>query len=132
MSIRPEIKPYSVITATSMGASINSAATIIQKLSMISYQFVWTVGSTPVGTVGVQVSNDFSLDAVGSISNAGTWSTYYFIKSDGTVVTSLSVSGSTGNAIIELPNVSFYAVRAIYTRTSGTGTLDALVCGKVT
>lgn len=131
MSLRPEIKPYSVLTNSSMVNSLTSLATIIQKLSMVSYQFVWTAGSTPVGTVGVQVSNDYSLDATGTVSNAGTWSTYYFLNSSGSFVTTLSVSGNTGNAIIELPNVAFYAVRAIYTRTSGSGTLNAIINAKV-
>ncbi len=130
MSIRPEIRPYEVIDAGSMAGSLTGLATVIQKTSIISYQFVWT-GSSPVGTVGVEVSNNYSLDPTGNISNAGTWTTYYFLIGAGTYATSIAVSGASGSAIIELPNIGFYAVRAIYTRSSGTGTLDVTINGKV-
>lgn len=110
---------------------LTGSATIVQKISMLSYQFVWTAGSSPIGTIGVQVSNDYALDSTGTVSVAGTWSTYYFLVSAGTYATSISVSGSTGNAIIELPTLSFYAVRPIYTRSSGSGTLNVILNGKV-
>lgn len=129
MSFRPELKPYRVLTSSVMSASRNGDATVIQKLSVISYQFIWT--GTPTGTVGIQVSNDYSLDATGTVSNTGTWSTYWFMKSDGTFVTSLSTGGAAGNAYIELPALGSYAVRPIYTFSSGTGTLNIYVCGKV-
>lgn len=134
MSFRPELKPYPVFnstTGTSMATSLTGLVTLVPKLTVISYQFIWSAGSSPVGTIGVQVSNDYTLDDKGNAANTGTWSTYYFLKSDGTIATSKAVSGTTGNEIIELPNISFYAVRPIYTRTSGSGTMSALICGKV-
>ena len=131
MAMRPEIRPYSAITNGSMVNTLTGLSTIVQKISILSYQFVWTAGSSPIGTVGVQVSNDFSIDPTGTISNAGTWSTYYFLIGAGTYATSIAVSGSTGNAIIELPTLSFYAIRPIYTRSSGTGTLNVILNGKV-
>lgn len=131
MSFRPELKPYSVITSASLSASITGSATIIQKLSIISYQFVWSNGSSPIGTVGVQVSNNYSLDATGTVANAGDWTAYYFLVAAGTYATTIAVSGASGSAIIELPSIGFYSVRPIYTRSSGTGTMDVTINGKV-
>ena len=82
MSTRPQFSPYIVIpnalaspaNTGDMSSSITSAPTIVQKLSMISYQASWA-GTTPVGTISVQLSNDFSLNADGTVHNAGTWTT---------------------------------------------------------
>lgn len=131
MSLRPELRPYLVLTNSAMTQNLTSVATVIQKLSMISYQFIWSAGASPVGTVGLQVSNDFSLNATGNIANAGDWSTYWFLKSDGTYVTTLAVSGNSGSLYIEVPAVASYAIRAVYTFGSGTGTLNTWINGKV-
>lgn len=130
MSIRPEIKPYSVITNGNMAGSLTSSVTIIQKISMLSYGYSWS-GSSPVGTVSVQVSNDYSIDAQGRVSNTGTWSTIAFRDSTGAAVTSLPVTGATGSTFIDVTQTGAYAVRTLYTFTSGTGTLQAVINGKV-
>lgn len=96
---------------------------------MVSYTHVWT-GTSPVGTVGVQVSNDFSITPTGQILNAGTWTTYSFLSA-GSYVTTVAVTGNAGSVAIELPQIAFYAVRAIYTFSSGTGTLNSYINGKV-
>ncbi len=130
MAIRPEIRPYKVITNGSMIAGgLTSLVTIIQKISMVSYGFSWA-GTSPVGTVSVQASNDYSVDAQGNAQVAGTWNTLYFLSA-GSYVTTLAVSSNTGNTYIDIPQISAYAIRAIYTFTSGVGTLQATVCGKV-
>lgn len=129
MSSRPLIKPHTVISDGNMASvSITSDVTIIQQLSMISYGFSW-VGSTPVGTIAIQVSNDYSIDPAGAVLNAGTWTPLDLIY-QGNVVSTVPVSGNTGNGLIDI-ETGAYAIRAVYTKGSGTGTLQGKVCSKV-
>lgn len=137
MSTRPQFNPYIVIpnalaqpaNTGSMAANIISAPTIVQKLSMISYQASWA-GTTPVGTISVQLSNDFSLNADGSIHNAGTWTTMTF-NYNGSPATSVPVTGNTGNGMIDIDATGAYAIRLVYTAGSGTGTLQVTIAAKV-
>lgn len=129
MSIRPEIKPYPVILNGSMAGNITSSVTIIQKLSMISYGLSWA-GTTPIGTIQVQVSNDYSIDATGETANAGTWNAITF-SSAGLLVSSIPITGNTGNGFIDIDQIAAYAIRVVYTRTSGTGTLQCVLNAKV-
>lgn len=131
MSFRPQIRPQLVLTNNNMSATVRTAPAIVEKLSLISFQFVWSAGSTPVGTAGIEVSNDYSLTPQGAVSNAGTWSTFWFQKSDGTYVTTSAISGTSGSVPINLFDFAFYAVRGVYTFTSGSGTLNVTLCAKV-
>ena len=113
--------PTSVITNGDMStASITSTPLVIQQLSLISFQTVWS-GSSPVGALQVQTSNDFALNGDGSVRTAGTWTN---------VGSSVAVSGNSGSLEIALSDVPSYAIRIVYTKTSGTGTLQCLICGK--
>lgn len=130
MSYRPQLSPFKVITNGDMSAaSITSAVTVIQKISMMSYAYSWA-GTSPVGTIAVQVSNDYALDPNGSVANAGTWNTLTF-NLNGSAVTSAPVSGNSGSGFIDIDQTGAYAIRTVYTKTSGTGTLQATVNGKV-
>lgn len=124
MASRPIFSPYSVITNGNMAGNITSAVTVIQNLSMISYDVSWT-GSTPVGVMSVQVSNTYSQNMDGTVKNAGNWSTLLLSPANP------AVSGNTGNGAIDVMATGFYAIRLVYTRTSGTGTMNATINGKV-
>ncbi len=123
MSSRTQLNPYSVITDGDMSASITSDVTLVQKISMISYSISWA-GTAPIGVITVQASNDYSVNPDGSVRNAGTWNTL-------TLSGTAAVSGGTGNGFIDIDSLAAYAVRLVYTRASGTGTLQAIVAGKV-
>jgi hypothetical protein len=97
---------------------------------MFSYAFTWS-GTSPVGTVSIQVSNDYAENAVGGVLNAGIWNTIPVVY-NGSSVTAVPLSGNTGNGFIDVDSLGGYAVRPIYTFTSGTGTLQALLEAKVT
>ena len=129
MSTREKLSPFKVITDGSMSGNLTSAVTIISGISMLSYGFSW-VGTSPVGTVSVQVSNDYALDVTGAVANAGTWNTLT-LNVGGTPATTVAVSGNTGNGGVDIFQTGFYAIRCIYTRASGTGTLQATIAGKV-
>jgi hypothetical protein len=112
-----------------MSGNITSAVSIIQKISMFSYSYSWA-GAGPSGNISVQVSNDYALDPQGNVKNAGTWNTLT-LDSAGTATTSISVSGNTGTGFIDIDQCGAYAVRTLYVRTSGTGTLQSTINGKV-
>lgn len=113
--------PTNVITNGDMSAaSLTSTPMVIQQLSLISFQAVWT-GTSPVGTLQVQVSNDFALNGDGSIRNAGTWTN---------LGSTSAVSGNSGNLEISLHDIPSYAIRIVYTKASGTGTLNVIICAK--
>lgn len=130
MSTRTNIRPQPVIIDGGMSAtSITSAVTILQSVTRISYGLSW-VGTVPVGTAAVQVSNDYSVYANGSVHNTGTWTTL-ILDLNGVPVSSIPISGSPGSAMIDIDGTAVYAIRLVYTKTSGTGTLQAIINGKV-
>lgn len=90
---------------------------------MISYDISWA-GTAPIGVMSVQVSNSYSKNADGSVKNAGNWTT--LVLSAAT-----PVSGNTGTGFIDIDQLAGYAIRLVYTRTSGIGTMNAIVNCKV-
>lgn len=90
---------------------------------MISYDISW-VGSAPVGVMSVEVSNSYRQNASGAVADPGDWQPLPL-----SVVP--TVSGSPGNGFIDVLASSAYAIRLRYTFTSGTGTMQAIVSGKV-
>lgn len=123
MASRPILAPFSVVTNGDMSASITSDVTIIQNVSMISYDISWS-GTSPVGDISIQVSNTYSKNADGSVKNAGNWTTL-------TLSAPTAISGNTGVGFIDITELSSYAIRLVYVRTSGTGTLNVMASGKV-
>jgi hypothetical protein len=130
MSERPLIKQYGSIVNGNMSGNIVGLPSIILRIPMFSYAFTWS-GTSPVGTVSIQVSNDYAENAVGGVLNAGIWNTIPVVY-NGSSVTAVPLSGNTGNGFIDVDSLGGYAVRPIYTFTSGTGTLQALLEAKVT
>ena len=129
MATRTNLRPQIVINAGSMGGNLRSLPTIMQSLSQCSYSLSWT-GVTPVGTVSVQCSNDFSLNPDGTVKNAGTWSVMT-LNYGGSAVTTIPISGNSGNGFIDVLDTAAYAIRLIFTYGSGTGTLQVIFNGKV-
>lgn len=124
MASRPIFSPFQVLTAGDMSqATLTSAVTIIQNLSMISYDVSWT-GTSPSGTISVQATNTYTQNADGTVATSGNWNTL-------PLSTTPTISGNSGNGLIDIDAMGGYAVRLVYTRTSGTGTLNATVNGKV-
>ncbi len=130
MSTRTALRPQVVINAQSMATSITSDPTILQSLSCGSYSISWS-GTSPVGTLVLQVSDDYKLNPKGAVENAGTWNTAP-VSVDGSTETSMPVTGNTGTGFIDILGTGAYAIRLVYTATSGSGTLTAVVNGKVT
>lgn len=123
MASRPLMGPFPVITDGDMSGDIISLPTIIQNISMLSYDISWA-GTTPVGAMSIQVSNTFSQNADGTIRDGGNWTTVPLSSVP-------AVSGNTGNGFIDVDALGAYAVRLVYTRASGTGLMNAKITAKV-
>jgi len=128
MSSRPLLQPMIVIGGNSgvsgnMASNITSLVTVISNQSMMSYEYTWS-GTSPIGVVSVQVSNDYSQNADGTVNNPGNWSTLPLSATP-------AVTGNTGTGFIDIDSLAGYAIRTIYTATSGTGTMTATYKGKV-
>lgn len=123
MSSRPLLTPYAVITDGDMSGDIISEVTVIRMNTLVAYGVSWS-GSTPIGEITVEVSNDYELDAGGGVKNAGTWNELPLSNP-------CPVTGNTGNGFIDIFATSAFAIRLKYSRGSGTGTMQATLTGKV-
>jgi hypothetical protein len=129
MSDRPVIVPNllkPIINNVSMATSITGPATILKNLTGISYDIQWT--GTPTGTFQVQVSNTYSIDATGSVQNAGNWSTIPSAEFSGTYPIP---SGFADTGFLDLVGTEAYAVRLVYTASMGSGNLTVIAAAKV-
>lgn len=115
------LAPYKFVEAVSMGASITSSAQEVKLQDNVGLQLNWT--GSPVGTFSVQVSMDHLQDNLGNILVAGNWVTL-------TLSAAIAAAGSADSAYIDLNQISAPYVRLVYTRTSGTGSLDAFIVAK--
>jgi hypothetical protein len=129
MSTRTTFRPQVVINAASMAANITSSPTILQSISGASYAISWA-GTSPVGTLALQISNDYALNPDGSVLNTGTWIGVPVTVS-GALSATMSVSGNTGTGFIDIQRHNGYATRLVYTAGSGTGSMTAVINGKV-
>lgn len=124
MSQQPQLKPQKVITNASMGASIVSLITNVNLFSIFSYNLSWT--GTPTGTFSVEVCNDYEPSPAGVLQSpavAGNWVPL-------TLSTPVVAAGSADTAFIDIDITGAAWVRLKYTRSSGTGTLNATLAGK--
>lgn len=138
MSTRMTIRPQPIIgtlnginsgVSGAMTANITSKVTILGSCTGAGFQINWT-GTSPVGTVDFEVSNDYALNPNGSVFNAGTWTPMYILV-NGTPAANIAVSGNTGTVFADITKTMAYAIRSVYTFTSGTGTMQAVITGKV-
>lgn len=123
MASRPILSPYSVITNASMATTVTSQVTVVQNVSVLSYDISWT-GTAPVGQLFAQSSNTYSQNADGTVANSGNWNNLPLSMN-------ATVSGATGSGIIEVDCSGTYAIRIQYIPASGVGVLNATVAGKV-
>lgn len=128
MSTRTRLAPITLPTVN-MASTTASSPTILQGLSMVNYAVTWS-GTSPVGTLALEFSNDYSLNPNGTANNAGTWDIVP-LNVNGSFQTSASISGNTGNGMIDVQATGAYACRLLYTTVSGTGTMTITVAGKV-
>lgn len=129
---KSNLQKFQCITSGNMAsASLTSTVSSIEFLDDIGYQFNWT--GSPVGTIAIQVSIDHAQDAQGNVTVAGNWVPLTFTYWNGSsFVTDVSIPTSVGSPLyIDLALLSAPWIRAVYTKTSGTGTLNAFLTAKM-
>lgn len=104
-------RPADLISSGDMSASINGTGVITERFNMTSFQAVWS-GTSPVGTIKIQFSND----NVASADDVTNWTDV----SNSTQ----NVSGNTGSLGWNIWAHSYRFLRPVWTFTSGTGSLD--------
>jgi hypothetical protein len=120
MSYNP-LGPVNILVAASLGANITSNPVNIKNQDNVGVQLHWT--GTPVGTFGVQISSNHIQDPVGNVLFEGNWVTLPLSPA-------ITAVGSGDDAYIDLNQMSAQWVKVIYTRTSGTGSVDAVTVAK--
>lgn len=103
--------PIKIVTAGSMGTSLNSIPVDMTTVQNASIMAVWT--GTPVGTLKLQISNDI-VDSCTQVTN---WVDY---SGSSTAVS------SAGNFEWNLGIANYKCLRMVYTRSSSTGTMNAI------
>jgi hypothetical protein len=104
-------------------ATVTSTITSIEFLDNIGIQVNILTG-TASGSFDVQISGDHR-EVNGNVTVAGNW------ISLGSSYTATVTSGSPANIYFDLNQLSAPYVRLLYTKSSGTGTFDAFVVGKM-
>lgn len=113
-------------------ASITSTVSSIQWLDNIGIQFSWT--GAPVGNVSIEVSADYARDTEGNVTNAGQWTPLVltYLSGPNTFTSATSIPTSVGSPIyLDLNQLSAPWIRQVYTKTSGTGTLNTFITCKM-
>lgn len=105
-----------------MSGSITSRVTGVQYLDNIAIQLNVTTADA-VGTFEVQVSLDYAQDSQGNVTNAGNW---IGLNLSGTP----TVASTNEQFFIDINQVPAPWVRVVYTRTSGTGTVQGFISAK--
>lgn len=120
VSQRPNLEDsLTMFSAHSMGASFNSDPINMKTLHDAGFQINWANGDTPVGTIAVQVSLDKTI-----------WTSIGLQAVDGTIASTVAVSGDTGSHFISVLTIPSAWMRIVYTRTSGDGELTSKVIRK--
>lgn len=124
MSNRSNLPPYKVLSQGDLSqATVTTTPTDVRNQDNVMYQFNVT-GAAAAGTIDIQVSNDYVPPTTpgGTPQNAGTWTSL------GSAYQA-TVAGA-GTGVIMLTQIEAPFTRALFTKTSGSGNMDAYVSGK--
>jgi hypothetical protein len=119
MSGKKVLLPYKLVNAVSMGTSITSDPTNVQYIDNIGLQI--TATGTPTGTLEVQGTASAEDPRDGSSTQ---WDALTFDPA------LPAFTGAPASILININQFPFSRLRVVYTRTSGTGSLDVTVVGK--
>lgn len=108
-----------IVIGETMGADVISPAVNTQYLDDIGFQCNFDAVGSPVGSFVIQGSIDHTEDVSGNIVVAGNW---FQVSS-----TAALSAGPQGIGVTSAP---WPWMRLKYSRTSGTNSLNAFICGK--
>lgn len=98
----------------SMAASFNTAAIWLEQDALCSIQAIWT--GSPVGNLSLQTSLNPATAQNGASIPEADWTDY--------TDSSTAAGGAAGNVTWRVTDVGDRWMRVVYTRTSGTGTVN--------
>lgn len=102
-------------------STLNSTIIPLEQAFGCAIQAVWT--GTPNGTIKLQASCDLPVNNIGQGSQTVTnWTDI--------ANTPQVIAGSSGNFMWNITSAMYRYVRLTYTNTSGSGTLNAVMCVK--
>ena len=116
------ITSIQVVSSGDMSGNLTSTPINIQMLDDVGVMFV--ASGSPTGTFTAEVSTNRTVNADGSEKTAGDWADYPFTSA-------AAASGSAINIFRNMATLSAPWIRFKYTFTSGTGTLNAYITGKM-
>ncbi len=105
------LKSYKMFDALSLASSATSDATDVTPVDKASIHIAWT-GSSPVGSIAVWAQN----------GDDDSWYDLGF--------SAISISGASGSHQVIFNELPFTKIRLVYTRVSGTGSLNARISSK--
>ncbi len=98
----------------SLGATFETVWIDCLNLTSGSWSFVWSAGTSPVGLVTIEVSNEPNHSDAITLTLSAT----------------LAVTGTSGVHVANLDDIPCRYTRLVYTRTSGTATANVWFVGK--
>lgn len=118
MSRKSVVPGYAMIESGDISGNVTSDVVSVKNLDNASIIVSWT-GTSPVGVLAVQARNNGAGDV-----NPEPW---YELDMGATI----NISGNSGNHQLVFNLLPFTDLRLVYTATSGSGTLDAVITSKV-
>jgi hypothetical protein len=106
------VRGFKMFDAANISATVTSAEVNVINLDKASIYVDWT-GTSPAGVLSVEAKN----------SENGTWFELDF-------GTPIPVSGSPGEHVLIFNELPHNTIRLVYTRTSGTGAMNAVLVAK--
>ena len=104
-----------------MAANITGQGSVVRNMDMVTFFVEWT-GTAPVGSLSFEYVQKESINPALEV-----WEQIDLGPAVGSYI---PISGDTGSHTIIFSIVPFVKLRAVYTRSSGTGTLDITIVGK--
>lgn len=109
---------HKMLENADISANVSSNRTNVENTDQAFILVSWT-GVSPVGVITIEASNSSDQEFT---KGTEIWETLDFGAS-------IDVSGNSGTHQINFTQLSFRAIRFVYTATSGTGTLTAHING---
>ena len=111
------LTPVKFMSAQSLGSSFAVACPTVQQGDVVGIQLNYS-GSSPTGTIEIQGSVD------------GVNFTALYLTINGVSGSSIALPASTTPIVVDLYGSSIPNLRVVYTRTSGSGTMDGFITYK--
>lgn len=124
MAAKTFLKPFKVLSSGDMSQdSLTSEITSVQGVDNIAYQFIFT--GNPIGVFTIEVSADYApgTGPNSAPANPGHWDPL-------PITPAMVAAGTDGSVFVDLNQMGCPYIRAVYTRTSGSGSLDMIITAK--